>query len=100
MVIKRNNRLQPYSREKLKEGLLKACEKRPVSEEQIEKIVDQIESKIRSYRKKQVPSKKIGDLMINKLKRLDNVAYLRFISVYDGFNTLKDFEKEIKKLKS
>lgn len=99
MVIKRNNRLEPYNREKLKAGLLKACEKRPVSEQQIEKIIDEIESKMRSHFKKQIPSKKIGDLMINKLKKLDKVAYLRFISVYNNFKDVGDFEKEIKSLK-
>ncbi len=98
-VIKKDSRREPYSREKLKTGFLKALEKRPVSLEKIEKTVDKIEARIRRRKKKEISSSYIGDLVIKELKKLDPVAYIRFASVYENFKDIKDFKKRIKGLK-
>ena len=95
MVVKKDGRREKFSREKLKAGLIRACEKRPVSMEQINKAADDIEKTIRKE-EKEVPTKLIGELVMKKLKQLDKVAYIRFASVYRDFKDVKDFEKEIK----
>jgi ribonucleoside-triphosphate reductase (formate) len=96
-VIKKNGTKEPFNRQKLREGLLKACEKRPVSLEAIDKVVDEIEAEIRT--KEEVPTKQIGELVIQKLKALDEVAYLRYTSVYKSFDNLDRFKKEIDDVK-
>jgi len=97
-IVKKDGRRENFSREKLKAGLMRACEKRPVSQEQINKAVDEIEKTIRTE-EKEVPTKIIGELVMKKLKKLDKVAYIRFASVYRDFEDVKDFEKEIKEIK-
>ena len=97
-IIKKDNRREPYNKEKLKVGLLKACEKRPISIEKIEQILDKIESKLRTLKSKEIPSKLIGEEVMKKLKTLDKVAYIRFASVYRDFADITDFQKEIKNL--
>jgi transcriptional repressor NrdR len=98
MVVKKDGRREKFSREKLKAGLIRACEKRPVSMEQINKAADDIEKTVRKE-EKEVPTKFIGELVMKKLKQLDKVAYIRFASVYRDFKDVKDFEKEIKGIK-
>ncbi len=98
-VIKKDGRKEPYMREKLKAGLVKAFEKRPVKSEDIEKIVNSIEAELRKKKKKQISTKAIGEIVIKKLKKRDEVAYLRFTSVYRSFQDAKSFEKELKTLR-
>lgn len=96
-VIKKDKRREPFSREKLVAGIIKACEKRPISQETIEKTINEIEAKIRAYGP-EVPSKFIGELVMKHLKKLDKVAYIRFASVYREFQDMGDFKKTIKEL--
>lgn len=98
-IIKKDGRKEQFDREKLKKGLLKACEKRNVPDEKIDKIVDMIETRLKLSRKKEVPTSFIGEKVMNALKRVDNVAYIRFASVYREFKDVEDFKKEIKQLK-
>ena len=97
-VVKKDGRREKFSREKLKAGFVRACEKRPVSQDQINKAVDEIEKTVRKE-EKEVPTKLIGELVMKKLKQLDKIAYIRFASVYRDFKDVKDFEKEIKTIK-
>jgi len=97
IVVKKDGRREAFSREKIKTGIMKACEKRPVSVKEVEEVVDDIEEKL--LRKgKEVKSEMIGKIMINKLKKLDKIAYVRFASVYLNFQNLGDFKKEISNL--
>ena len=97
VIVKKDGRREKFSKEKLKNGLMKACEKRSVSIEKIDKIVNEIEEKLRS-KGKEVKSENIGKMVMNKLKRLDKVAYIRFASVYKDFKDIKDFKKVIKEV--
>ena len=98
-VEKRNNEKESYQREKIEKGLRKALEKRPVSEKRIMEIVDSIESQLFSKNQEIISSKDIGLLVVEALKKVDEVAYLRFLSVYQSFGSAASFSKEIKKLK-
>lgn len=98
-VIKKDERREPFNREKLKSGIIKACEKRPISHETIEKVLNDIESVLRKKNKKEITSREIGEAVMKRLKKLDKVAYIRFASVYRAFEDLKSFEKELKSLK-
>jgi transcriptional repressor NrdR len=98
MVVKRDGRREQYSREKLLSGLLKACEKRPVSREQLEKIVDEIESVIFGKFKNEVKSTELGNLVIDRLQGLDEIAYVRFASVYRQFKDINQFMSEVRGL--
>jgi len=99
-VIKKDGRRQAFSRDKLYLGVAKNLEKRPFSTEQIDKIVDEIEAQVyRIAKDKDIPSSKIGDLVMKTLKRVDKVAYVRFASVYRDFADIEDFKEEIKNLK-
>lgn len=98
-IVKRDGRREHYMRQKLKIGLLKACEKRPISTEKIDALIDDIELELRNYKSTEIPSKKIGEIVMEKLKNLDEVAYIRFASVYKKFTDIKSFEKELGKLK-
>jgi len=91
IVVKKDKRREPYNRDKLTSGLTKSCEKRPISCEKIEKIVNEIEEKLRR-KGKEVKSEVIGKLIMQHLKKLDKVAYIRFASVYDDFQGLSDFK--------
>ncbi|MDD5492273.1 MAG: transcriptional regulator NrdR [bacterium] len=99
MVIKSDNRREPFSREKLREGLLRACEKRPISIDKIEKIISEIEYELHNYYIMEVPSTSIGQKILKRLKEVDEVAYIRFASVYRNFNDINTFLQELKKLK-
>lgn len=98
-VIKKDERREPFSIEKLKKSMIIACQKRPISHESIEKVLKEIESKLRTKNKTEIISTEIGELVIKKLKRLDKVAYIRFASVYHDFQDLSSFEQELKSLK-
>jgi len=98
MVIKKDRSLEPFEREKLINGLLKACEKRPVSIDQIEALVDNIESQISNSLKREVESQEIGEMLMDALKDLDEIAYVRFASVYRQFKDINTFINELKKL--
>lgn len=100
IVIKKDSRREKFDREKLKKGILRACEKRPISREKIEKIIEEIESELKRLKTNGIKSSIIGERVMKKLKSLDKVAYIRFASVYREFKDVKDFEKEVKELKS
>jgi transcriptional repressor NrdR len=97
-VGKRNGEKEPFSRHKVESGIRKALEKRPCTEEQLQKIVSSIENDIFDLDKDSVDSAHIGQLILSHLKQFDKVAYLRFASVYRNFRSPKAFEKEIAKL--
>jgi transcriptional repressor NrdR len=98
MVVKVDGRREPFSREKILGGISKACEKRPISMEAIDEIVDEIERDIRSSNPREVLSNIVGELIMKKLQKLDQVAYVRFASVYRQFKDASDFVREIKGL--
>ncbi|NQT05931.1 MAG: transcriptional repressor NrdR [Candidatus Omnitrophica bacterium] len=98
MVIKKDGRKEPFSREKLLSGIMTACEKRPVSTERIEKAANDIERQLHRKYEKEVNAKDIGELVMLKLHNLDEVAYVRFASVYRQFKDVGQFMKEIKHL--
>ncbi|PIN86320.1 transcriptional regulator NrdR [Candidatus Woesearchaeota archaeon CG10_big_fil_rev_8_21_14_0_10_44_13] len=98
-VIKKDGSKQEFDREKILLGMRKACEKRPISDEMLAGMVDDIESDILNKGKKEIPARSIGDIVMKKLKKTDDVAYLRFASVYKEFNDPKSFEEELGKLK-
>ena len=97
-VVKKSGKIVDFDREKLKRGIMKATWKRPVSMEQIERMVDEIERILRRKNTTEVRSWEIGNLVINRLKKIDPLAYLLFASVYREFESLGDFEEEIRKL--
>lgn len=99
MVIKSDNRREPFDREKLREGLLRACEKRPVGIDQIERIISEIEYELHNSYVMEARSSAIGKKILKKLKELDQVAYIRFASVYRNFNDVNTFMQELRKLK-
>jgi len=95
-VIKKDSKRVPFDRQKILSGMLKACEKRPISRDQIEKALTEIEMDLRTMNTTEIPSKKIGSLVMKKLKKLDKVAYIRFASVYKEFADVENFEEELK----
>lgn len=96
-VIKKDGRREDFDHEKIKRGLIKACEKRPISAEKIENMLTTIEEKLRKHGK-EVKASLIGELVSRELKKTDQVAYIRFASVYRDFTDVSDFKKEIKEL--
>ncbi|MFA5158645.1 MAG: transcriptional regulator NrdR [Patescibacteria group bacterium] len=97
-VEKRDGRVENYDRSKIKNGILKSVEKRPVTEEMVCDILDDIEHEIVMLGKKIVPTIMIGEIASRKLQKIDDVAYLRFVSVYRSFSSAKSFESEAKKI--
>lgn len=97
-VLKKDSRREPFSRDKLKTGIKKACEKRPIEEDAIDRIVSEIESELLNMKSKEVDSKEIGEILMKKLKKLDKVAYIRFASVYRDFNDIDSFKEELDRL--
>jgi transcriptional repressor NrdR len=97
-IIKKDKNREKFSKEKLEKGIEKAFEKRPISKEKIEKMINEIEEELRKKGKKEIQSSIIGEIVMKKIKKLDNVAYIRFSSVYRNFQDIKDFKKEIKEL--
>ena len=96
MVIKKNGQREPFDRNKLMSGILKACEKRPVSVNKIERLVDGIERALQRKHDKEVRSSQVGEMVMKKLHALDEVAYVRFASVYREFKDVTEFMKELK----
>lgn len=96
MVIKKDGRREPFDRKKMLSGVVRACEKRPVSLEKMEEIVTQVERAIQKKSDREVSSSRIGELVMEKLKIIDDVAYVRFASVYRQFKDLGQFMEELK----
>jgi len=98
-VIKKDNRREKFNREKVMNGLLRACEKRPISLDRLGTIVDSIEDEVTKSGRHEVPSEEIGEMIMAKLKSLDRIAYVRFASVYKEFRDLDRFMDIIRELK-
>jgi transcriptional repressor NrdR len=98
VVIKKDNNREPYNRAKIESGVFRSCHKRPISVDQITKVVDEIETMIFNREEKEIPSHIIGEIVMDKLKNLDPVAYVRFASVYREFKDVNTFMDELKKL--
>lgn len=98
-IIKKDKSREKYDKEKLEKGVEKAFEKRPISKEKIDRMIQEIEEQLKRRGKKEVSSSIVGELIMKKMKKLDNVAYIRFASVYRNFQDLKDFKAELKELK-
>lgn len=98
VVIKKDKSRETFNREKLMTGLLRACEKRPVSFDMLDKMIDEIEVNIQNSLDREVSSERIGELVMEKLKKIDEVAYVRFASVYRQFKDINTFMNELNKL--
>lgn len=98
IVIKKDNTREQYDRSKIQGGVLRACHKRPISVNQIGSLIDEVETEIFNREEKEVPSSVIGELVMDKLNKLDAVAYVRFASVYREFKDVNTFMDELKKL--
>ena len=98
IVVKKDGNRQSYDRNKLLNGIIKSCEKRPVSIDDIERIVNDIEKTLSNSLEKEITSVEIGEMVMNKLKDLDEVAYVRFASVYRQFKDVNSFMNELKKI--
>ena len=97
IVVKKDGRREPFSRDKIRNGIIRACEKRPVSIEKIDEIVDEIEENLRK-RGKEIKTEVLGKMVMNKLKKLDDVAFVRFASVYMNFQDIRDFKNALKEI--
>ncbi|NLA95481.1 MAG: transcriptional repressor NrdR [Clostridiaceae bacterium] len=98
MVIKKDGSRQPFDRQKLLIGIMKSCEKRPVTTQQIEELIDQVERVAGNALKREISTSEIGELVLKQLRRIDEVAYIRFASVYRAFGDIRSFFKEISSL--
>ena len=98
IIIKKDDNRETYDRSKIEGGLLRACHKRPVSAQEITRLVDSVENDLFSREEKEISSQVIGELLMNKLKDLDAVAYVRFASVYREFKDVNTFMDELKKI--
>lgn len=98
IVIKKDGKRETYDKNKLLNGLIKACEKRPVSLDDLERLINEVEQVIRNSLDREVTSEQIGELVMDGLKKLDEVAYVRFASVYRQFKDLNSFMDELKKM--
>lgn len=98
IVIKKDNNREPYDRSKIEKGIIRSCNKRPVSVDQINKLLNEIETEIFKCEDREIPTSKIGQIVMDKLKTLDPVAYVRFASVYREFKDVETFMDEIKKI--
>jgi transcriptional repressor NrdR len=97
-IIKKDGRRETYDKNKIKTGVMKALEKRPISHDRIEQLLDNIEEKVRRLGKEEIESSNIGEFVMLELKNIDQVAYIRFASVYRSFADITLFEKEVQKL--
>lgn len=98
IVVKKNGLRQQFDRDKVINGILRACEKRPVSIEEIENVVDEIEMELHNSLEKEIEASKIGEMVTNKLRTLDEIAYVRFASVYRQFKDINEFKRELNNL--
>ncbi len=99
LVVKKDGRREPFSRTKILNGVMRACEKRPISMEVLEKTVEEIEREVRSGLEREISSEAIGELVMDKLRDLDDVAYVRFASVYRQFKDIDRFIEELQQLR-
>ena len=97
-VVKRNGVREPFERDKIRGGIVNACYKRPVTDEQLERAADEIEAEMQNSLKSEYPSRELGGLVMDKLRELDEVAYVRFASVYRQFRDINTFMAELTKL--
>lgn len=100
IVVKKDGRREPFDRTKISKGVRTACEKRPISTEDIEKLVENVEAACQEFQGEEIPSSVIGEKVMNELKTLDGVAYVRFASVYRQFRDVAEFMAELKDLLS
>ena len=100
MVVKRDNRREPFSRDKLMTGIIRSCDNRDISMEQITNYVAEIERDIRNRTEPEVPSEKLGEIVMERLKDFDEVAYIRFASVYRKFDDITNFIEELETLRA
>lgn len=100
LVIKRNGRREPYSRAKVLAGLVRACEKRPVTLADMEAMADKVDELINRKSSREISSREIGELLMRELRQKDQVAYVRFASVYRRFEDLEEFHRELESLRS
>ncbi|MBP7402446.1 MAG: transcriptional repressor NrdR [Clostridia bacterium] len=98
LVVKKDGTRQAFDRAKLYSGIMKACEKRPVTTEQLDSLVDSIEASAQNSLKRELSSREIGEMVMNGLKRIDEVAYVRFASVYRQFRDVSSFMKELNEI--
>jgi len=98
LVVKKDDRRESYDRSKILAGIMKACEKRPVSLVEIEKLVDGLEARLLDAPEKEIESRALGEMLMNDIKGLDEVAYVRFASVYRDFRDISEFMVELKEL--
>lgn len=98
LVVKKDGRREPFNRMNILQGLSKACEKRPISADTLDELVDELEKYFQEIGKKEIPSSVIGEAVMTKLKALDEVAYVRFASVYRSFKDISEFMAELKHL--
>ena len=98
IVIKKDNNREQYDRSKIEAGVLRACHKRPISANDINKLIDEVETEIFALEEKEIPSDEIGEIVMDKIKDLDDVAYVRFASVYREFKDVNTFMSELKKM--
>ena len=98
IVIKKDNNREQYDRSKIEAGVLRACHKRPISANDINKLIDEVETEIFAREEKEIPSDEIGEIVMDKIKDLDDVAYVRFASVYREFKDVNTFMNELKKM--
>ena len=98
VVIKRNGMRETFNRDKVLNGILRACEKRPVTLKEIDNLIDDVESKLYNMLEREVSSERIGEMVMERLQKLDDIAYVRFASVYRQFKDIDSFMKELNKL--
>ena len=98
LVVKRDGKKESYSREKMVKGLRKALEKRPITQDKFKRLIHLIERDLQKLRKTEITSKKVGEVIMRQLKKVDKVAYIRFASVYQSFKDAQTFQRELNKL--
>lgn len=98
IIIKKDNNREQYDRSKIEAGVLRACHKRPISVNEVNQLVDEVETDIFNREEKEIPSTAIGEIVMDKIKNLDSVAYVRFASVYREFKDVNTFMSELKKM--
>lgn len=100
MILKKDGRREIFDRQKIIKSIQMASQKRPISDEQIEVIASKIESKIRNSAKREIATKSVGKMILSQLKKLDQVAYIRFASVYNDFQDIDSFKKELEQFET
>ncbi|MBP3201376.1 MAG: transcriptional repressor NrdR [Lachnospiraceae bacterium] len=99
LVVKKDNTREPFDKDKLKRGILNSCIKRPISSKIIDRLADEVENEVSLRDESEIPSIEIGELVLKKLKKIDDIAYIRFASVYREFKEVESFNKEVEKIK-